>query len=455
LIHFYKRFFLEITDLTVRMSRVTRKNTLGVSKSNENNIFVNKNSNIPVPSKRKADDDLKESKTRKRAAFGDLTNAQAEKQASGSNIKNQVKKGLNNIVGKGKNNLKGKETKLATKKVATKVKSEVVLKVPDLGTSSSSEEGLLCTIDSDVSSNDVTVKEVEEDKVDVFEVKEVPRKTPPEGVIDFDLETLGDPQQHSEYAMETFQYYKDREAEFRVPDYMGAQKEITDVMRAILVDWLVEVQESFELNHETLYTAVKMTDIYLSKKQVRKEDLQLVGATACLIACKVDERIPPMVDDFLYVCDDAYTRDQLMKMERKMLGVVGFDLGYSLSYRFLRRYGRVCKVTMPVLTLARYILELSLMEYGVNVNVSESEVAAGCLVLAFKMTGIKGYGSTLAYYSGYALEDLTSMVEKLLVMLKKPGQENLKTVRSKYNHKVFHEVAATPVPDTVDLTNDD
>ena len=29
-----------------------------------------------------------------------------------------------------------------------------------------------------------------------------------------------------------------------------------------------QVQESFELNHETLYTAVKMTDIYLSKKQV-------------------------------------------------------------------------------------------------------------------------------------------------------------------------------------------
>ena len=56
-----------------------------------------------------------------------------------------------------------------------------------------------------------------------------------------------------------------------MPDYMSAQKEITDVMRAILVDWLVEVQESFELNHETLYTAVKMTDIYLSKKQASAE----------------------------------------------------------------------------------------------------------------------------------------------------------------------------------------
>jgi len=438
---------------------VTR-NTSSVSKLNENNIFVNKNSNIPVPAKRKAEEDIKkDAKTRRRAAFGDLTNAQGEKQSSGSNIKNQVKKGLNNIVGKGKNNLKGRDAKAAaTKKVVpSKVKKDVEIKFPELGTSSSSEEGLLCTLDStETSVNDVTIKQDEEnDEVKIFEVKEVSRKLPPEGVADFDLETMGDPQQHSEYAMETFQYYKDREAPFRVPDYMSAQKEITDVMRAILVDWLVEVQESFELNHETLYTAVKMTDIYLSKKQVRKEDLQLVGATACLIACKVDERIPPMVDDFLYVCDDAYTRDQLMKMERKMLGVVGFDLGYSLSYRFLRRYGRVCRVTMPVLTLARYILEMSLMEYGVNVDVSESEVAAGCLVLAFKMKGIKGYGPTLAHYSGYQLSDLASMVEKLLVMMQKPAKENLKTVRSKYNHKVFHEVAATPVPDKVDMTNDD
>ena len=61
-------------------------------------------------------------------------------------------------------------------------------------------------------------------------------------------------------------------------------------MVSALVDWLVEVQESFELNHETMYTAVKILDIYMSKMVVNKEDLQLVGATACLIACKIDER---------------------------------------------------------------------------------------------------------------------------------------------------------------------
>merc|ERR1712168_574817 len=125
------------------------------------------------------------------------------------------------------------------------------------------------------------------------------RLVPPPGVEDYDLENWDDPNVCSEYAMDIFSYYKAREAQFKLPDYISIQPEISKMMRAILVDWLVEVQESFELNHETFYTAVKILDSYMSKKVVQKEDLQLVGATACLIACKIDERIPPCLDDFV------------------------------------------------------------------------------------------------------------------------------------------------------------
>lgn len=51
---------------------------------------------------------------------------------------------------------------------------------------------------------------------------------------------------------------------------------------------MVEVQESFELNHETLYLAVKIVDTYLGKELVSKDALQLLGAAALLIACKFD-----------------------------------------------------------------------------------------------------------------------------------------------------------------------
>ena len=69
---------------------------------------------------------------------------------------------------------------------------------------------------------------------------------------------------------------------------MEQQTELTCDMRAVLVDWLVEVQESFELNHETLYSAVRLVDLYLSHTTVSKENLQLVGTTAMLISSKFE-----------------------------------------------------------------------------------------------------------------------------------------------------------------------
>lgn len=48
-------------------------------------------------------------------------------------------------------------------------------------------------------------------------------------------------------------------------------------------------QENFELNHETLYLAVKLTDHYLAAVPSLSRDLlQLVGSTAMLIAAKFE-----------------------------------------------------------------------------------------------------------------------------------------------------------------------
>jgi cyclin B len=72
---------------------------------------------------------------------------------------------------------------------------------------------------------------------------------------------------------------------------MEKQPSISQWMRSLLVDWMVEVQESFELNHETLYLAVKLVDLYLDKVVVSKETLQLIGAAAIFIASKFDVSI--------------------------------------------------------------------------------------------------------------------------------------------------------------------
>jgi len=423
----------------------------------------------PPRTKRVADENAgNEAKSRKRAAFGDLTNATNEK----SSFSKQVKKGLSNIVNLSRgastanksSEINAKKFKLAAATAVTsttaKSKRECSKRKSDEADSlpSSQETKIKIDVKEDDESEYESAEENVNDDTVVFGPKtrhryEPPsRLVPPPGVDDYDLENWDDPNVCSEYAMDIFSYYKSREAQFRLPDYISIQPEISKMMRAILVDWLVEVQESFELNHETLYTAVKILDSYMSKKVVQKEDLQLVGATACLIACKIDERIPPCLDDFVYVCDDAYSRQQIKDKERKVFEVVGFDLGYPLSYRFVRRYGRVCKASMTVLTFARYVLETALLEYRFNVELSDSKLAAAALVLAFKVNQIEDtWVNTLAFYSGYTPRDLAEMVTNLFEMLKQYPKENLKTVRQKYSHKVFHEVATIPLPKTIDL----
>jgi len=151
-------------------------------------------------------------------------------------------------------------------------------------------------------------------------------------------------------------------------------------------------------------------------------------------------------------CAMTPTAEQLKRMEQRIFSAVGFDIGYPLSYTFLRRYCRVCRVTTPVLTLARYILELSLMEYRLNVEVSESELAAAALILALKIKKIDGWAPTLKYYSGLDLTKVDVIMQQLLTMMQRPPKKNLKVVRIKYSHEVFHEVATIPVPTFVILT---
>jgi len=270
--------------------------------------------------------------------------------------------------------------------------------------------------------------------------------------IDVDKENRDSPFYVTDYVNDIFLYYKEREPQFSVTDYMSSQTELSINMRAILVDWLVEVQQNFELNHESLYLAVKMVDLFLVKQKVEKDRLQLVGATALSIACKFEERSPPVLDDYLYICDDAYTRDDLLEMETVLLTTLGFDIGMPLSYTFLRRYAQCGRVSIPTLTLARFMLETSLMDYA-YVRCSESRLAAAALLLAMRMNSEGCWDGTMVHYTGFVVSDLADLARQLNRMVTSPTHKSLTTILTKYSHKIFHEVALISALTDLELNN--
>lgn len=48
-----------------------------------------------------------------------------------------------------------------------------------------------------------------------------------------------------------------------------------------------------------------------------------------------------MIDDFLFICDGAYDQAELISMELDVFKTINYDLGFPLSYRFVRRYAKV------------------------------------------------------------------------------------------------------------------
>jgi cyclin B len=89
---------------------------------------------------------------------------------------------------------------------------------------------------------------------------------------------------------------------------------------------------------------------------------------------------------------------------------------------------------METLTLARFILETSLMEYDL-VDVKDSLMAASALFLAMKMQNLGDWTPTLEYYSSFTSADLRETTGRLHTMLVKIQTKNLKTIRNKYSHK--------------------
>ena len=104
-----------------------------------------------------------------------------------------------------------------------------------------------------------------------------------------------------------------------------------------------------------------------------------------LIACKYEEIYPPIVKDFVYITDNAYKKEEILEMERKMLQTLDFDIQITSANRFLERYWRVAKGDTLIFNLAKYLIELSLVSYKA-LKYSPSNLASSALYLALKMT---------------------------------------------------------------------
>eukprot|EP00929_Paragymnodinium_shiwhaense_P111114 TRINITY_DN7871_c0_g1_i1.p1 TRINITY_DN7871_c0_g1~~TRINITY_DN7871_c0_g1_i1.p1 ORF type:complete len:557 (-),score=124.49 TRINITY_DN7871_c0_g1_i1:180-1850(-) len=226
------------------------------------------------------------------------------------------------------------------------------------------------------------------------------------------------------------------------PAFMDSQAHINTKMRAILVDWLVEVHAKYRLRHDTLFLTVNIIDRYLSvNKRVARNKLQLVGVTALLVASKFEDIKPPQVVDLVYITDNAYSNDEVVQMECAMLGALHFKVVVPNVLQFLEYLQRANCCDAVHREVVKYLLELSLLDVRVSGR-PPSQLAAAAVLLSNELLGRRPLwpGAMMKHsrYTETALRQAAGEIRQLLIAA--PGA-SLQAVRKKYSLQVRHGVA--------------
>ncbi|XP_020589936.1 cyclin-A1-4 [Phalaenopsis equestris] len=266
-----------------------------------------------------------------------------------------------------------------------------------------------------------------------------------------------DPQLCASLACDVYEHLRLAETKKRAStDFMErVQKDINASMRAILIDWLVEVAEEYRLAPDTLYLTINYIDRYLSGNEINRQRLQLLGVACMFIAAKYEEICAPQVEEFCYITDNTYFKDEVLQMEAAVLKYLKFEMTTPTAKCFLRRFVRVaqCSDEAPSLHLeflASYVAELSLPEYNM-LCYSPSQIAAASVFLSkfILQPTKKPWNATLTHYTQYKPSQLCDCVKSLHRLCCSSSNSNLPAIREKYSQHKYKFVATKYCPPVI------
>lgn len=264
-------------------------------------------------------------------------------------------------------------------------------------------------------------------------------------IVDIDSADKKDTLAVVEYIDDIHAYYKKIESSSRAPaNYMEQQFDINERMRAILVDWLIEVHYKFELMEETLYLTINLIDRFLAIQPVVRKKLQLVGVTAMFLACKYEEVSIPVVKDLVLITDKAYTGKEVVEMEKLMINTLQFNLSVPTAYVFMKRFLKAAQSDKKVELLSFFMTELCLVEYE-TLRFPPSMLAAAAIFTAQCTLGMaKEWTKTCEKYSNYTRDQLLECSKLMVTFHQKAATGRLTGVHRKYSISKYGFVAKFP-----------
>ena len=243
------------------------------------------------------------------------------------------------------------------------------------------------------------------------------------------------------------------------PLYFQIQSDINSKMRAILIDWLIDVHLKFNFRQETLYITINIIDRYLSVKRIERCNFQLLGVTALFIACKQNEISFRKLNEYVYITDNAYSEEDIKKMENMVLNTLDFDLLFPSSLTFyeilsykLNLYEDKKKFNFGQFLMESFYLDENCLKY----SASTIACSVGYIVMKyFKMENykecynsdkfnikpIKEFIDKFSKSNNYPIYVIKECAKDICYFMNNLSKGNLKSTIRKYSIEKYENVA--------------
>jgi hypothetical protein len=247
-----------------------------------------------------------------------------------------------------------------------------------------------------------------------------------------------------EYIDDIFTNLKNDEKIFLpISDYIYFQTELNEKMRIILIEWLVDVVVKFQLKQETLFLTVTLVDKFLSLNKIIRSVLQLVGVTCLLISCKYEEIYFPEIRDMVYISDKAFTKDQILQMERDILTSISYEIRPIYPLHFLQIIKEKLNLSDAEFHLCCLMLEISLFDYSM-VRYYPSVIACSSVYITLKVKN-QGLSNTLCEkiirpYFDVDENILRECARKICTLLDNINYACFRKIKEKYSRPEYHNV---------------
>ncbi|EKE39187.1 cyclin, N-terminal domain containing protein [Entamoeba nuttalli P19] len=231
------------------------------------------------------------------------------------------------------------------------------------------------------------------------------------------------------------------------PDLLQKQVHITAVTRNILLDWLFLVsQDEFATTIETYLLTVATFDDFISRKTTIPKFVQLVGV-ACLHLCvKFQEISYPNVDEFIIISRGAYTKNQLLEMERVICKTIDFRFVRPLSIEFLRRFDKAANADEIEHTLGKYLILIATLDQKM-IQCLPSQIAAAAVYFQRRINNTVPYwDKTLIKYSTYTEKDILPIAQLMRThyLFQQSRTNQYKEMFKMFSSSVNHAVSQIP-----------